>query len=306
MKKSLQGTAIFMALLIIVIVASITTVLLRTQHIDVKRTQMLVTAEEIYLYSQAVLDWAAGRLQKDLETTYNTSAWPLLLPATTIADGQGKIAGTLFDAEGLININNLAKNSGLTSSTTEGQTKPTDKKDKTGEETTAVLTKLFPLLGIPYTESQQQDYLNAVTAWMSKVNPAQPYAMDAYDDGYTRLNPPYRAPHSPMISTSEMRSVVGSVPALMISLSPYLVALPAQTSLKAEHAPELIQRAIGIANQSAQPGQTKLTPSQFYLLKTEVYLRDQHMIVFSLLKREASGDGKVVKVTQVWQSFGTS
>lgn len=298
MKRSERGTAIFMALLIIVIVASITSVLLRNQHIDIKRTQMLVTAEETYLYSQRVLDWAAGLMQKNFDTTYNTNAWPLQFPPTTIADGQGKIAGTLIDAEGLINLNNLAKNSGFTQSA--------EKKDTTGDETLDVIAKLFPLLGIPYSDSQQQDFMNAVTAWMSRVNPAQPYAMDGYDDGYTRLNPPYRSPHSPMISTSEMRPIVGSSPALMNRLAPYLIALPAQTKIKYEHAPEMIQRAMGVANPGIQPSKTKLTPSQFYLLRTEVYLRNQHLIVFSLLKRDAAGEGSAgqVKVTQLWQSFG--
>src|SRR5437867_4115623 len=145
MRKNYQGTAIFMALLIVAIVSSLAIFLMRTQQIDIRRTQMMLTSEEAYLYAQGVTDWAITTLQTEIMNPKATTSWPLVLPPTPIANGQGKIAGTLFDAEGLFNLNNLAETGRIGSIA--------DKRSKAFNENTKLFLNLLAFVGFQLSEN---------------------------------------------------------------------------------------------------------------------------------------------------------
>lgn len=347
MSKKIQGTAIFMALLMIAIVAATTVLIMRTQQIDIRRTQMMLTAEQAYLYGQGIIDWAKATLIADLQNPQaNNTVWPIVMPPTDLPDGQGKIAGILQDAQGLININNFANINQSTPAsqspqtttptagpnTTPPQTQPAanlaniantiNKPTMTSgssstttsnysQQTQMALSNLLGILGVQITPAQVKNLINAISGWENRSNPSPLISMDAYDEQYSRANPPYRSPHAPMVGTSELRIVQGVTPNIYNALAPYLVALPINTSINTIHSPPQILQALGLNAQSQQqtssasgpPGQNA---SQFFLLRADVFIQDQHVVLYALLQRQANPKAQQLPTISIlWQSFGT-
>lgn len=337
-RRSIQGTAIFMALLIIAIVATITVLLMRSQQIDIRRTQMLVTSEQAYLYAQGVIDWAKVQLFQDLQNPFPNDAWPIVMKPTDLPNGDGKIAAVLQDAEGLFNINNFlqknqkqnasntaaaaanansANNTSANTATSESNTS-TQQNSSTSETNTSsssasnamqtklLFTGLLSALNIQ-TTPEQENMFGAINAWINSTNIVAG-TMDQYDQEYSRANPPYRSPHSLMVSVSELRTVQGITPEIYNAISPYIVALPEQTSINTNHAPKIILQAMGrnADNQQSQTTSQGKSSSKYFLLRADVYLQDQHLVLYTLLLREINPQNtNLPKIRMLWQSFGT-
>ena len=321
--KTVRGTAIFMALLMIAIVAAIAVTLLRTQQIDIRRTQMMITSEQGYLYTQGVVGWAISALQSDLRTPAASSAWPMILPPTSIADGQGKISGILQDAEGLFNINNFTKitnnnvinpssnpnqAAGNVSTNIQVNTAMTTKKNTgiNAASTSNSQTTFINLLNVLHIQLSQQQQLNliaAITDWISTQIPGTQNTASNFEAIYARMNPAYKAPHQPMMSISELRTVAGVTPAVYNQLLPYIVALPENTNINAAHSPLLLQQALGLQANTPPSTSTQQIPSKFFLLRTDVFLQDQHIVLYSLLLRSTDPKNPIVNI--LWQSLGT-
>ena len=336
-QKNAQGTAIFMALLIIAIVVTITSALLYKQQIDIHRTEMMVTSEQSFLYAQGVVAWAKGELIADMQNPTANPIWPRILPATPIAQGQGKIVGLLQDAQSLFNINNFITinppttpsnptetNQPPNSSTS--QTPPNTQnngnsntptpnsqinKNPNGQatgNTNVVFANLIKLVGVPFSADQVNLLTNAITAWITANTTDNPNALNAFDQQYIQTASPYRSPHAPMVSISELRTVSGMTPVLYNRLLPYLIALPTNTQINSTRAPLLLQQAMGVAPNQTQTGSASptQTPSQYFLLRADVYLFDQHFVLYSLLQRNTNPKNpQIPLVTLLWQSFGT-
>lgn len=351
-QSTIQGTAIFMALLIIAIVATIAVLLMRIQQINIRRTQMLVTSEQAYLYAQGVVDWAKVQLAQDLQNPLPNSAWPIIMRPTNIPGDQGKVAAILQDAEGLFNLNNFSDTQTTTTSSTQTTAAATaaasaqqantnenaeatensdqDTPTTTGTQTTsphttgssasagsavhieknrAVLNNLLDALNVEVTAEQKQNVVNGLIAWTSAGDPSMS-VLDTYDQQYSRLNPPYRSPHAPMVGVSELRTVQGMTPQLYNALLPFIVALPETTSINTNRAPPLILQAMGLNKDSqnasaSATGQTS-TSSKYFLLRADVYLQDQHLVLFTLLFRKVNEQNpRMPQISMLWQSFGT-
>ncbi len=313
----MQGTAIFMALLMIAIVAGMASVLMRMQHIDIRRTQMMLTSEQSYLYAQGVIDWAKGALKADLRDP-GATIWPMVLSPTSIANGTGTIAGTLQDAQGLFNINVYSATAGQQGSQQDfGIVLPPDQQNSaqvyqkamqaaqaggSGQKNNKILFNLLGLLGIEMNEENQQHLVSAIAAWVSRP-PGSVNNTDSYDEYYGSVNPPYRAPHALMANASELRIVSGMTPAMFNKLQPYIIALPEGANFNPAHAPPLLQRAAGYNPQSGQSA-AQSPSGKYFLLRADVYLNDQHLVLYTLLMR--SNKQQKIQVSQLWQSFGTA
>ena len=318
MQKKTRGTAIFMALLMVVIAASISVILLRSQQIDIRRTQQLLDAERSALFAQGVVAWAKSQIIVAASDTTNRQKWPLLLPVTPIADGMGKVSGVLYDASGLFNVNsfmiqsNTLFGSGYALKTSVESSQATSSNGVTTDPN-LVLPQLAAALNMPLDRDTRVKLINALSAWTSM--PLNTNSMtDSYDHYYMTLKPPYRAPHSPMASPSELRLVAGMSPQLFNQLQPYLIALPTKVCLNLAHSPPFIQRALNYSpTQNEAP---KTQPAQYYLLRADVFLGQLHTVMYALLlfqtdvqTSQFTGDEQGVKpmmtVKTVWKSFGT-
>ena len=113
-----------------------------------------------------------------------------------------------------------------------------------------------------------------------------------------------------MTSISELRLVSGMTPLIYNRISPYLVALPANTTLNIQTAPPVIVQASGQQSKNTQATGPTQVSSQYYLLRADVYLNDQHFVLYSLLTTNNTGSTTTPSpntppVTVLWQSFGT-
>ena len=321
MQKKKQGTAIFMALLMVVIAASISVILLRSQQIDIRRTQQLLDAERSALYAQGVLAWAKSQILLARSNPNTNEKWPLILPLTRIADGTGKITGVMYDATGLFNVNSFMATSNTLFGGGFNASKVAALADTNAESNTAsitnpnlVLPQLAAALNMPLDRDSRLKLISAMTAFTSL--PLNTSSMtDNYDHQYMTLNPSYRAPHAPMASPSELRLVAGISPQLYNQLAPYLIALPTKTTLNLARAPLFIQKALNYTpTQNAVPS---TQPSQYYLVRADVFLGQLHTVMYALLLFDMSvqnvnggnESGQNVKPTinvkTLWRSFGT-
>lgn len=314
--QNIQGTAIFMALLIIAIVSAIAITLSRFQQLDIRRTNLMLTSEQAYLYAQGVEYWARGRLILELQrnqaanATQPITTWPIVLPPTRIADGQGTIMGSIQDAQGLFNLNNLAKlpetsaNQSQVPSTINPSSKPGDASGvEISSPSQELFIRLLSSLGLSLSIDQQKKLIAAISAWVSAGDKKIP---DAFDQSYAQMNPPYRSPHALMVSISELRTVAGVTPSIYNRLAPYITALPStKTSFTIQHAPLLLQQAFqsNQQNQAQGSGGNQSSLGNYFLLRTDVYLQDQHLILYSMLQRSSQSNQSLVTV--LWRSLGT-
>lgn len=282
-----------MALLLIAITTGITVTMLRYQRLDITRTRLMITSEQAYLYAQGVVDWAIVALKLDLSIPNKKTIWPMLLPPTQIADGQGKVSGLMEQAEGRLNINNLSSSFET-------------KKEEDTQNEREILLKLISILEPQQNADGIQNLLNAIAAWTSSTQPSEPTGMDNYDNQYSLLKPSYRSPHQPMVSISELRTVNGMTASLYQKLLPHLIALPEKTNIDTTYAPAILLQAMGLPPNGAKKSDTESQKNNtYFLLRVDVNLNQQHFILYSLLKRDFTDKTKST-ITQLWQSFGTT
>lgn len=105
-----------------------------------------------------------------------------------------------------------------------------------------------------------------------------------------------------MASISELRTVAGITPAIYNRISPYLIALPISTQLNPNSAPPLLLKAFNLTPpQGANAQQT----SKHFLVRGDVYLEDQHLVMYSMLQIISNPTNNQPMVIVLWQSFGT-
>lgn len=326
MRVGQKGTALYMALLVIAIVSSLTVALLRMQNMEIRRTQMMVTSEQAYLYSQGIIAWAKGAIikLKQNSQTQSKTKWPLILPPTALMGAEGKISGILQDAAGLININNLTTIRKMEPAQTQanaetasqnvqnqaGVTQQSVAEDTGNGEVETQLINLFAILGVQMSPEQQKTLLTAIKAWVSEKAKSTQILFDNFDNQYSKLNPPYRSPHLPMVGISELRTVAGMTDSAYNRILPFVVALPNNTTINTDAAPKEVLRASGKANNNSQPttANTSLgtgSGSGYYLLRGDVFLEDQHFLVYSLLTLGIDITTNQPRVDILFISFGT-
>ncbi|HEY3177396.1 MAG TPA: type II secretion system minor pseudopilin GspK [Casimicrobiaceae bacterium] len=156
--------------------------------------------------AQAGVQWARQILFEDARTTAIDTLiepWALPLPATPLENGS--VEGRIIDAQGLLNVNNLASADA----------------DVAAER--ARFERLFTRLGLPPTS------IDAIADWIDADSVARPNG--AEDGWYAQQSNPMLAANGPVVRTAEIALVRGMSPAAVKALSPYVIALPAPTKL---------------------------------------------------------------------------
>ena len=168
----------------------------------------------------------------------------------------------------------------------------------------------------------------AVVDWISPIskNPE-------LENAYLKHQPAYRAAHQPMASVSELRLVKGMTASLYNALYPHVVALPMITKININSAtlPVLMSLSQTLNLSSAKnlmmvrkqkpfatvqaflsndivkknpiPQEKITVVSDYFLIKTDVTLRQQTLRLYTLLQRIVDHD-KPQEIV-LWQSKGT-
>lgn len=150
----------------------------------------------------------------------------------------------------------------------------------------------------------------------------------SWDSSYLQMKPPYRIPHKPMASASEFRLVHGVTRALYTAIAPYIIALPdtgSTINVNTAKAKVLLSTAQGLSATSADllvqdrdqnpfpsltafessPDLTNATvdatlltvQSDFFIVKADIKMGDQHLVVYTLLMRTGVGAAQAAAAT---------
>jgi general secretion pathway protein K len=165
----------------------------------------------------AGVQWARQILFEDAKATTIDALnepWALPLPATPLESGS--IEGSIVDAQGLLNVNNLVPSDSSISADTER----------------ARFARLFARLGVPVAT------LDAIADWIDPDSVTRPTG--AEDAWYAQQSNPMLAANAPIVRTAELSLVRGFSPAAVTTLAPYVVALPVATRLNVNTAPPAV------------------------------------------------------------------
>ncbi len=298
-----RGAAIIVALFVVALVAIASTIMIERLRSDIRRTELVLNSNTTYHYAQGSILWAMDQLNND----WKNQKPDQLIDKTPIQSPVDKqngatISSIIYDAQGFFNINNLTDQHNLIN-----------------------FIRLIQAVAPETDGGTAQNITLAIADWISQN--AKNSALDEY---YLKSNPSYQAPHRPMVSISELRLVKDVTPELYTKLLPFLIALPHATPININNAlaPVLIslsptmtietaQNMVkGIAqkpyltaqsfldsefvkNNPVEPNKITVA-SSYFLVKTNVTLGRQTLILYTLLERVAQSSQSTISI--LWQS----
>jgi len=209
------------ALIIAMVIAALAAVVAMSLAANQQQWFASMTNRRDQVQAQALalagVQWARQILFEDAKTTAIdtlTEPWALPLPATPLENGS--IEGSIIDAQGLLNVNNLA---------------PADSSISEAAER-ARFARLFARLGVPPAS------LDAIADWIDADSVTRPTG--AEDAWYAQQANPMLAANAPIVRTAELSIVRGLSPAAVTLLAPYVIALPSATRLNVNTAPAAV------------------------------------------------------------------
>jgi general secretion pathway protein K len=220
--RSIRGAAIILAMLIAALAAVVAVAVTTEQQrwfSDVANRRDQVQAQALAL---AGVQWARQIMQDDARTStidHLGEPWAFPLPRTPLENGS--IEGNIADAQGRLNINNLAANDAL------------------GKEERARLARLVAQRGV---SPHVMDAINASVL-----------AAPATTDTLTSSEPPAPVPLPTSlrpVRVAELAGVAGAGDRDITALRPYITALPAATVLNVNTAPAEV---LSVALQGLSP-----------------------------------------------------
>jgi general secretion pathway protein K len=213
-----HGAALIIAMLLAALAAAVIATLASSQSqwlrtVELRRDQ--VQAQALVL---AGLAWARQVLQDDTAAgpyDHLGETWAIPLPPTPLENGW--IEGRIVDAQGLVNLNNLAGDGAI------------------ARAEQRRLAKLFAQAQLPAGSIDAlADWIDADEAGRDGGSESAPYAS---------LRPARMPPNAPLLRSAEAALVRGIDAAQFADLSPYVTALPATTPLNVNTAPREVLQA---------------------------------------------------------------
>jgi general secretion pathway protein K len=204
--SKIRGAALIIAMLVAALAATVAVALAADQQrwlADVGNRRDQVQAQSLAL---AGVQWARQILADDARSgtlDFLGEPWSYPLPPTPIANGS--IEGRIEDAQGRINLNNIALD---------------------GAGGTAERARLEQLLA---AKGLDRRMLDALADWIDTDSIAR--ANGAEDEWYSQRSPAGLAANAPLLRTAELASVRGASPEAWAALDASVAALPAGTSL---------------------------------------------------------------------------
>ena len=215
-----RGAALIIAMLLAALAAAVIATLASSQSqwlrtVELRRDQ--VQAQALVL---AGLAWARQVLQDDTAAgpyDHLGETWAIPLPPTPLENGS--IEGRIVDAQGLVNLNNLAGDGAI------------------ARAEHRRLGSLFAQAQLPVTA------VDALADWIDGDDAARDGSSERVP--YAEMRPARIPPNAPLLRASEAALVRGVDSARFAELSPYVTALPATTPLNVNTAPsEILQASV--------------------------------------------------------------
>jgi general secretion pathway protein K len=220
-----RGVALITAMLILAIVATLATSLALGQQVWLRQTQNLVDLAQAERLRQGALEFAAVILERDARNSQTSGAdhlgedWARPIPPLPVEGGAVLIS--IADAQGRFNLNNLVQ----VPQTAQGQSQasPPAGKGTPPQSGEPLFRKLLELNGL------DPNLADTLIDWLDGDSNARPNGAEDLD--YLNHDPPYRAANQPLMSVDELHLVKGYTDDVVEKLRPYVVALPASSTL---------------------------------------------------------------------------
>jgi general secretion pathway protein K len=289
MRARQRGVALIVALLVVALATVLIAALLNRGELANARTRNAIREMQAESYARGLEDYAAHVLMQDFQQNGSSSdsssdIWAIPLPPTPVPGGQ--IQATMTDLDGRFNLNNLSNDAAVN---------PSQGSWATVFDRLLVALKLDPSL--------KQNVLD----WMSNDSSQT----DAF---YASQAVPYRRGQRIFSHVSELRLVKGFDGDTYAKISPYVSALPVNTTINVNTAtvPVIMTMIDGMTEQTAasiwqqghahfdhitdvqpQPPAPFLnlysTQSKYFLARCDVTLDGLPFTFYSLIERAPSG-----------------
>jgi general secretion pathway protein K len=191
--------------------------------------------------AEAGIDWARAVLADDAslnQVDHGKEMWAMKLPAIPVEGGE--VQGTIYDQQGVFNLNNLVRN---------GTVSTVD---------LARFQRLLAALGLP------QEIGGALVDWMDANSDVS--ANGAEDEYYQNLAKPYRCANRPLSDIGELNWVKGFDATIIKRLLPFVSVLPeSNTAVNVNFAPPEVLMAMlpGLTLQDARQIETRIKTDPF-------------------------------------------
>jgi general secretion pathway protein K len=219
--KRERGVAVITAILVVAISASAATLMLAQQSAMVDQAMLVASRAQADLYARAGLDWARGVLQQDARTgekvDFPGEAWAKPIAALPVE--RALVSGSITDEQGKFNLNNLVRDNARS------------------QPDFAAFQRLLASLGLA------PELAEAVLDWIDADSDLAG-ANGAETQYYLALRKPYRAANAAMMQVEELYQVRGFDAATVAKLRPYVSALPGNTPVNVNTAPNAVLLAL--------------------------------------------------------------
>lgn len=250
------GAALIVAMLIVALAATVAAAMLAQQSAAASRAQAVRDYDQARWVLRAGMQWARMILAQDARSgsfDHARELWASGLPVTQVE--QATLSGSIMDAQGRFNINNLVRDDGTRS-----------------ERDIAAFKRLLALVGLrPELAEAAADWLDADS------QPGGPAG--AEDPHYAGLAAPYRAANQRVADLAELALVRGWDDAVLAALRPFVSALPRRTAVNVNFAPPEVLAAL-------VAGLTIAEARELARLRAEQPFRDHAQFVSRLPSRE--------------------
>lgn len=211
MSRKQRGAAMITAMLIVALAATTASFMMWQNYLWLRQAENLDAQAQARWTARAAIDWGRAVLEEDKrDMDHNGEQWATLLPPLAVESGQ--VAGSIRDAQGLFNLNNLVRDG------------------KVSQGDVVILTRLMIALEI------DQNLINALLDWMDADSEVT-YPGGAEDMQYLALDPPYRAANRTLNDANDLYRVQGFKQEQIERLRPFVVALPLATTINVNTAP---------------------------------------------------------------------
>ena len=205
LRQQQTGVALITAILLVAMATLLTTKLAWDYQISLRRTEAVLVREQAHFFGVGAEAVAIDVLKQD-DPAFDHAGedWAQVVPPLDIGIDEtvmGKMQGTLRDAQGKFNVNNLVPVRGA-------------EPDKVSREQFARLLESLNL---------DPGIVDDIIDWIDEDTVPQPSG--AEDGIYTSLDPPYRAANNYLTSVSELRAIANIDNETYATLLPHVTAI---------------------------------------------------------------------------------
>ena len=219
-----RGAAVILALLTVALVAGLAAAAVGDLGVALDSVAGRHDQAQARQLARGAVDWARNVLAEDARSTsvdHLGESWAVRVPPTPVEEGE--VSGELQDLSGRLNLNNLIRADGAS------------------VEDVAAFRRLLGLVGVGDADAIALS--SALLDWLDADDlPRLPGGAESA--WYGSQDPPRRAANARLAAVAELNQIRGFTPDLVARLTPFVAALPPDTTVNVNTAPAEVIAAV--------------------------------------------------------------